>query len=201
MNAVAAKKATTKKPTRSATKARPKRVAVQKSREYDANLLAEMSLAAIKEHNLIFMDDVPAYLPCSRSTFYLHQLNESDVLKTALYTNRINQKVGLRKKWHQSDAPVTQIALYKLLGTEEELERLNGTKQNITLTNPDGSPVLQAPHITQRELAMRIVLEAVKQGYSFADAVAALKSLDAPDLPAEVRNEVAGYLLESNEVN
>lgn len=55
--------------------------------------------------------------------------------------------------------------------------------------------------ISQRELAMRIVLEAVKQGYSFADAVAALKSLDAPDLPAEVRNEVAGYLLESNEVN
>lgn len=64
-----------------------------------------------------------------------------------------------------------------------------------------GSVETTGESISQRELAMRIVLEAIRQGYSFADAVAALKSLDAPDLPDTVRNEVVGYLLESNEVN
>lgn len=73
-----------------------------------------------------------------------------------------------------------------------------GQKENPHQSSNDES---RESVLSQRELAMRIVLEAVKQGYSFADAVAALKSLDAPDLPAEVRNEVAGYLLESNEVN
>jgi hypothetical protein len=37
----------------------------------------------------------------------------------------------MRSKWYKSDAPALQIALMKIISTDEEAHRLNGSKQEI----------------------------------------------------------------------
>lgn len=91
--------------------------------------LEKQALAAIKEHNLFFIEDVVAYLPCGKKTFYNKELHEVHTIKDALERNRVKVKNGLRAKWYKSDNPTVQIALYKLIGTEDEAHRLNGSRQ------------------------------------------------------------------------
>ena len=93
--------------------------------------LEAQSLDAIKKHNLVFIEDVVSFLPCSKSTFYEKSLDESDAIKEALEFNKVRLKVNMRRKWYESDNPALQMGLYKLIGTEEEAERLNGSKQKL----------------------------------------------------------------------
>ena len=96
---------------------------------YVTEELEQTAIVAIIEHNLFFIEDVVAYLPCSKPTFYEHKLNELDSIKDLLEQNKINQKVKLRKFWGTGEsAPVLQIALYKLIGTDEESDRINSQK-------------------------------------------------------------------------
>lgn len=48
-------------------------------------------------------------------------------------------KVGLRRKWYESDNPTTQIALYKLLATDEENIKISSQKTTIDHLNNGGS--------------------------------------------------------------
>jgi len=106
---------------------------------YKKSELESESLKVIKEHNLIFIQDVIGFLPCSSSTFYDNELEKSETIKKALESNKITLKVGLRKKWYDSDNPTTQIALYKLLATDEENEKITSQKQTIDHLNNGGS--------------------------------------------------------------
>lgn len=99
---------------------------------YNKAELEKQALAAIREHNLFFVEDVVAFLPCTKGTFYNKGLHELDAIKEALETNRIKVKNGLRAKWYKNDNATTQIALYKLLGSEDELKRLAGQYVDIT---------------------------------------------------------------------
>lgn len=92
-----------------------------------AYVTAELEVAAIqaiKDNNLVFIDEVPAYLPCSLKTFYNNKLHEVQELKEALEINKISLKNELREKWRKSDNPTLQMALYKLLATETERRQL-----------------------------------------------------------------------------
>jgi type II secretory pathway component PulL len=94
---------------------------------YDPDKIKEQALEAIKKHRLFFIEDVVAYLPCSKSTFYEYFPNDSDALddiKEALYDSRIKTKSKLRKNWEEG-APALQLALYKLASTPEELKKLS----------------------------------------------------------------------------
>jgi hypothetical protein len=96
---------------------------------YDTADLEKKALAAIKKHNLVFIDDVLVFLPCSKPTFYEHKLNESDPIKNALHKNKVDRKIGLRDKMYNAENPTAWVALYKLIGTDEEVDRLNNSKQ------------------------------------------------------------------------
>lgn len=99
---------------------------------YDTAELERASIKAITEHNLFFIEDVVAYLPCGKVTFYDRKLNELNSIKELLEQNKINQKVKLRKFWGTDDsAPVLQIALYKLIGTDDESDRINSQKNKV----------------------------------------------------------------------
>jgi len=87
--------------------------------------LEKQAIEAIQKHNLFFIQDVAAFLPCDRSTFYNHDLDKLDTIKDALEKNRIKTKNGLRAKWYHGNAPATQIALYKLLADEDEIRKLS----------------------------------------------------------------------------
>ena len=91
---------------------------------YDTKELIDQALKAIKEHDLYFISDVVACLPCSSSTFYDHELEKSEDIKKALEANRINAKVEMRKKWLKSDNATMQMGLMKLLSDDEELRKL-----------------------------------------------------------------------------
>jgi hypothetical protein len=90
--------------------------------------LEKKALEAIEKHKLFFIEDVVSFLPCGKVTFYEHKLNEANSIKEALEKNKVEIKVSMRSKWYKSDAPALQIALYKIIGTEEESDRINSQK-------------------------------------------------------------------------
>jgi hypothetical protein len=96
--------------------------------------LEKKALEAIEKHKLFFIEDVVSFLECSKPTFYEHKLNELNSIKDALEKNKVAVKVGLRSKWYKSDNPACMIALYKLIGTDAESDRINSQKTNADLT-------------------------------------------------------------------
>ena len=60
---------------------------------YNTDELERQALAAIKEHKLMFIEHLVAYLPCSKPTFYELKLNESNAIKKAIEENRISKRV------------------------------------------------------------------------------------------------------------
>lgn len=93
---------------------------------YDEQELEKLSLKVIKKHGLIKIQEIVAYLPCSRATFYNIGLDRLDTIKKAIYEERIKRKVKLRAKWEEDKAaPVLQLAAYKLMADEDELNRLS----------------------------------------------------------------------------
>lgn len=87
-----------------------------------------------KKMGFFFVQDLIDYLCVSKATFYLffpESSDELDVLKRNLYNNRIKQKISLRKKLSEGSGSEL-IALYKLLGSDEERKRLSTTYNDLT---------------------------------------------------------------------
>tara|TARA_B110000093_G_scaffold163976_1_gene187287 strand:- start:631 stop:1005 length:375 start_codon:yes stop_codon:yes gene_type:complete len=87
--------------------------------------LEKQSLEAIEKHELFFITDVVAYLPCSSSTFYDYKLEKSEAIKEALTKVKTELKVSMRSKWYKSQNATLQMGLMKLLSTSEEIKKLS----------------------------------------------------------------------------
>jgi len=96
---------------------------------YDKKKIFEQAKEVIVKHKLFFIDDIIAFLPISKSTFYEWKLEQSDELKDLLNINRTELKVSMRSKWYKSNAPALQMALMKLIATPEELRKLSMNHQ------------------------------------------------------------------------
>jgi hypothetical protein len=92
---------------------------------YKTEELERLSLEAINKHKLFFIEDIVAYLPCDKKTFYNHNLHELPSIKEALTEVKVNLKVNMRSKWYRSENPTLQLALMKLVSTDEELRKLS----------------------------------------------------------------------------
>ena len=95
---------------------------------YERQKIFEQAKAETVKHKLFFIEDIVAFLPCSKNYFYDHfppDSNEYDELKALLDTNRTTLKVSMRSKWYTSNAPALQMALMKLIATPEELKKLS----------------------------------------------------------------------------
>jgi hypothetical protein len=109
---------------------------------YDRIKIYQQALDLIEKKKLFFIEDVVTLLPCTKSTFYdFFQIdsNELNTIKEGLDKNKIEVKNGLRNKWYNGNNPLTQMALYKLIGTEEEYHRIASTKtenKNINIEKP-----------------------------------------------------------------
>ena len=86
--------------------------------------MIKLSLDAIEDNNLVFVTEIFAFVPFSQATFYNHKLEGLESIKKALDDNRVKTKSQMRKKWLESTNATLQIALYKLLATPEEYDRL-----------------------------------------------------------------------------
>jgi hypothetical protein len=97
---------------------------------YDRIKIFEQAKEMVVKHKLFFMDEVPDFLPCSRSTFYdffPNKSDELDSLKELISINKTQIKTSMRSKWYQSDNPTLQMGLMKLISTPEELRKLSMT--------------------------------------------------------------------------
>lgn len=94
---------------------------------YNIKELEKQSLDAIEKYKLFFIEDVVAYLPCSRATFYNLELDKLDSIKSALTKVKTEIKVSMRSKWYKSENPTLQMGLMKLIASPEELKQLSMT--------------------------------------------------------------------------
>ena len=95
---------------------------------YEIHELEAKALEVITKNKLVFIHAVATFMGISRQTFYTYELDKLDTIKDALSNNKETIKAGLRKKWYDSENATVQIALYKLIGTDEESDRINSQK-------------------------------------------------------------------------
>ena len=101
---------------------------------YDKKEIYKQAVELSKKMGFFFVQDLIDYLCVSKATFYLffpESSDELDTLKRNLYNNRIKQKISLRKKLSEGSGSEL-IALYKLLGNDEERKRLSTTYNDLT---------------------------------------------------------------------
>ena len=102
---------------------------------YTTAELFEKAKEIIPKYKLIFIEDVCAYLGISKPTFYKYievGTDHFNELTELLDKNKIDIKVGLRKKWFDSDNATLQMALYKLTSTDIEHKKLQQNYSDIT---------------------------------------------------------------------
>lgn len=114
---------------------------------YDKKKIFEQAKEVITKNKLFFIEDIVAFLPIAKKTFYEYfpiDSNESNELKEMLEKNRVEIKSSMRSKWYKSDAPALQLALMKLVCTDEERKKLSMNHTDIT---SDGNVIKQTPTI------------------------------------------------------
>lgn len=102
---------------------------------YDRAKIFEQAKDAIVKNKLFFIEDIVAFLPCDKTTFYRFfevNCNEYNELKDLLETNRTELKVSMRSKWYKSNAPALQMALMKLICNDDERKMLSMTHTDVT---------------------------------------------------------------------
>lgn len=101
---------------------------------YNKKKLYEQAIQIAKDKKCFFVEQLVSFMPCEKSTFYDHFPNNSDesnAIKSILQENKVEVKTAMYSKWFKSDQPTLQVALMKLISTEEEAHRLNGSHQKI----------------------------------------------------------------------
>lgn len=97
----------------------------------DKNKIFEDAKRIVVDRQLFFIEDLVSFLPIAKKTFYEYfpiGSNESNTIKELIEANKVSTKALLMEKWFKSDAPALQIGLMKLIATDEQAHRLNGTK-------------------------------------------------------------------------
>ncbi|HNV51328.1 MAG TPA: hypothetical protein PKM28_00425 [Tenuifilaceae bacterium] len=95
---------------------------------HDRNKIYEQAQKAIKENNLFFIEDIIAFIPCSKFYFYDAfpvDSNEYNTLKGLLEENKTKTKSAIRAKLFKSQKAAELLALYRLICTKEEHQLLN----------------------------------------------------------------------------
>jgi len=95
---------------------------------YNRTHILEQAKEAITKNNLFFIEDIVAFIPCSKPTFYEFfptESNELNDLKELLELNKIKTKSAIRAKLFKGDKAAELLALYRLICTNEERQMLN----------------------------------------------------------------------------
>ena len=106
---------------------------------YDKKKIYDKAIKYASEKELIFITEVITYLPCGITTFYTFfpdGSKELNAIKEILETNRVDLKRMLRKKMLSEGKSADNIVLYKLAGTKEERDILNGVDTTANEVKP-----------------------------------------------------------------
>ena len=106
---------------------------------YNKEELYNQALEILESNNdIMFIEHLVSLMPCSRPTFYDHipiDSNNFNTIKGIVEKNKITKKSQMYDKWFKSEHPTLQVALMKLISTEEEAHRLNGSSQKLDAKN------------------------------------------------------------------
>jgi hypothetical protein len=97
---------------------------------YNRKAIFEQAKILAVEKQCLAVEELIAWLPISKVTFYAFfkvDSNELNTIKSLIDENKVKVKAVMRKRWFRSDNPTLQIALMKLIATDEEAHRLNGS--------------------------------------------------------------------------
>jgi len=105
---------------------------------YNKEELIDKCVKAIIENKLTTIDEAVSYLPCARSTFYQLELEKTDLIREAIDNEKMSMKQKMKRKWLDSDASALQIALMRLICTDEERQKLamNYSQNEHKITKP-----------------------------------------------------------------
>ena len=107
---------------------------------YDRVKIYNEAKKLVVDKGLIFMTEVISLLPISNATFYLYfpeSSEELDTLKELIGSNKTSLKIKIRSKMLKEGKSADNIALYKLAGTKEERDILNGVDSSSNEVRPE----------------------------------------------------------------
>ena len=136
---------------------------------YDRQKLYEEALLNISaDPNIVFIYEVYDSLGINHQTFYNHftddnnnDLEELEAIKRALVTNKARIKKDLRKEFTVGSS-AEKIALYKLLGNEQELQSLNGQYIDHTTKGKEITENRNTDEILKDVKRLATIIEATK---------------------------------------
>lgn len=111
---------------------------------FSQNKIYKQSLKIIEEKGVLDIKELITLLPCNKSTFYELFPAESEKmesLKELINDNKIVQCGSLKRKWLKSENATLQIAVYKLMGDDDEVHRLNASRTESTLKGDPEHPI------------------------------------------------------------
>ena len=98
---------------------------------YKTKDLKKEALEEIVKNDVCFLEDLFNHTRFGHTVFYERKLNEDPDIIFALKQNRQSTKLTLREKMLGSESPAAWIALYKLLGNQDEYYRLANAELKI----------------------------------------------------------------------
>jgi len=104
---------------------------------YNKEELYKQAIEILNNNDIMFIEHLVSLMPCDKTTLYRHlpiDCNEYNAIKELIEKNRTDKKSKMYKKWFDSDHPTLQVALMKLISTDEEAHRLNGSSQKLDAT-------------------------------------------------------------------
>ena len=113
---------------------------------YDKDKLLKEALDKAEEKNCFFIEQLVSFMPCDRSTFYrLFDIksDEYNTINEVLDKNKVLIKSQMYNKWFDSDNATLQIALMKLIATDAEAHRINGSKSEVKLEGDVNIQIMQ----------------------------------------------------------
>ena len=113
---------------------------------YNKDKLLKEALEKAEEKKCFFIEQLVSFMPCSKPTFYDYfkiNSDELNAIKDILDKNKIEVKTAMYNKWFKSDNATLQIGLMKLIATDEEAHRLNGSKSEVKLEGDVNIPIIK----------------------------------------------------------
>lgn len=95
---------------------------------YDKVRIFEQAKEAIQKNNLFFVEDIVAFIPCSKPTFYELfpvESNDFNTLRDLLDDNKTRTKSAIRAKLFKGEKAAELLSLYRLICSNEERQMLN----------------------------------------------------------------------------
>jgi hypothetical protein len=99
---------------------------------YDKEAILQEALKQISEQELTTLSEVETFIPVTRQQMYTEGWADVlDKVKEAILLQRVKRKTQYKRRWADDRAaPVLQLAGFKLIADQDELERLTVNNNN-----------------------------------------------------------------------